>query len=179
MRYDSARLAGSSSAVSLRRREDFDGDFFLLVLLLLGIGVLTVFSASFPRAYYDPAGVTGGKAWYYFVRQLLYALLGLGLLLAAMSVFFRDVQHLWGVVLTAWTYGTPLFWPASLLEGWMVTVEQFNPMYHYVTYFRDIVMWNILPSGQEHLICLGMAVITFAIGLLAFRKAESKFILYI
>lgn len=81
MRYDSARLAGSSSAVSLRRREDFDGDFFLLVLLLLGIGVLAVFSASFPRAYYDPAGVTGGKAWYYFVRQLIYALLGLGLLL--------------------------------------------------------------------------------------------------
>ena len=105
--------------------------------------------------------------------------LGLGLLLAALSVFFRDVQHLWGVVLTAWTYGTPLFWPASLLEGWMVTVEQFNPMYHYVTYFRDIVMWNTLPSGEEHLICLAMALITFVVGLFAFRKAESKFILYI
>ena len=81
MRYDSARLAGSSPAVALRRRAEFDGDFFLLVLLLLGIGVLMVFSASFPRAYYDPSGVTGGRAWYYFVRQLIYALLGLGLLL--------------------------------------------------------------------------------------------------
>ncbi len=81
MRYDSARLAGSSPAVALRRRAEFDGDFFLLVLLLLGMGVLMVFSASFPRAYYDPSGVTGGRAWYYFVRQLIYALLGLGLLL--------------------------------------------------------------------------------------------------
>ena len=81
MRYDSARLAGSSPAVTLRRRAEFDGDFFLLVLLLLGMGVLMVFSASFPRAYYDPSGVTGGRAWYYFVRQLIYALLGLVLLL--------------------------------------------------------------------------------------------------
>lgn len=105
--------------------------------------------------------------------------LGLGMLLSALSVFFRDVEHLWTVVLTAWTYATPLFWPASLLEGWMVTVEQFNPMYHYVTYFRDIVMWNTLPSATEHLICLAMAVITFIVGLLVFRKAESKFILYI
>ncbi|MBQ9000927.1 MAG: ABC transporter permease, partial [Eggerthellaceae bacterium] len=51
--------------------------------------------------------------------------LGLGMLLASLSVFFRDVKHLWGVVLTAWTYATPLFWPVDLLEGWMKTVEAF------------------------------------------------------
>ena len=105
--------------------------------------------------------------------------LGLGLLLAALSVFFRDVKHLWGVVLTAWTYATPLFWPVDLLEGWMVTVEQFNPMYHYVTYFRDIVMWNTTPSLLEHGICLGMALVTLLIGFIVFRRSESKFILYI
>ena len=81
MRYDSARLAGSSPAVTRERRAPFDGDFFLLVLLLLSLGVLMVFSASFPRAYYDPGGITGGDAAYYFVRQLIYALLGTGLML--------------------------------------------------------------------------------------------------
>ncbi len=81
MRYDSARLAGSSPVSTLSRRREMDGDFLLLVLLLLGIGVLMVFSASFPRAYYDPGGVTGGKPAYYFLRQLLYALLGVGLML--------------------------------------------------------------------------------------------------
>ena len=80
MRYDSARLVGSV-AVGKGKREA-DGDFLLLVLALLGIGVVMVFSASFPRAYYDPGHVTGGNAAYYFTRQLIYALLGVGLMLA-------------------------------------------------------------------------------------------------
>ena len=61
MRYDSARLAGLSHE-SKARPARFDGSFFLLVLLLLAAGVVMVLSASFPRAYYDPARVTGGNA---------------------------------------------------------------------------------------------------------------------
>ena len=53
--------------------------------------------------------------------------LGLGLLLSSLAVFFRDVMHLWGVVLTAWTYATPLFYPTSILTDWMWTIMQFNP----------------------------------------------------
>ena len=80
MRYDSARLADFSSAPETRRRRGIDWPFFLLVLLLLGIGVVLVLSASYPRAYYDPGHVTGGRPAYYFVRQLLFAALGLGAL---------------------------------------------------------------------------------------------------
>ena len=83
MRYDSARLAGSSPASVKPGRRGFDGSFFLLVMILLTMGVLLVLSASFPRAYYDPGHVTGGNAVYYFVRQLLYAVLGVGVLLLA------------------------------------------------------------------------------------------------
>ncbi|MBQ6272939.1 MAG: putative lipid II flippase FtsW [Oscillospiraceae bacterium] len=83
MRYDSARLAGSSPASVKPGRRGFDGSFFLLVMILLAMGVLLVLSASFPRAYYDPGHVTGGNAVYYFVRQLLYAVLGVGVLLLA------------------------------------------------------------------------------------------------
>ena len=113
---------------------------------------------------------------------LIYMLLfcsGLGMLLSALAVFFRDVCHLWGVVITAWTYATPLFYPVSLLPDWMQQTEFFNPMYHYVTYFRDIAMYNCTPGLQENLICFGMALITFAIGLLVFKKSEKKFILYV
>lgn len=113
---------------------------------------------------------------------LAYVLLfsaGLSLLLSALAVFFRDVCHLWSVVITAWTYATPLFYPASILPEWMLAVEKFNPMYHYVTYFRDIVLWNQWPGLQENLVCLAFAVITFAIGLLVFRKLQKKFILYV
>ena len=104
---------------------------------------------------------------------------GLSLLISALSVFFRDVMHLWGVLMTAWTYMTPLFYPYEMLEGWMQAIMQFNPMFHYVTFFRSIMMWNANPGLLECGICLGMAVITFIIGFAVFRKSESKFILYI
>lgn len=113
---------------------------------------------------------------------LIYMLLfcsGLGMLLSALAVFFRDVCHFWSVIITAWTYATPLFYPVSLLPSWMQAAEAFNPMYHYVCYFRDIAMYNTMPGLQENLICLGIAIITFAVGFLVFRKTEKKFILYV
>ncbi|MBR0354295.1 MAG: putative lipid II flippase FtsW [Oscillospiraceae bacterium] len=79
----SARLAAFSPAAGEGRRQGFDLPFFLLVMLLLGIGVVAVLSASYPRAYYDPSHVTGGRPAYYFVRQLLFALLGVGAMLLA------------------------------------------------------------------------------------------------
>lgn len=104
---------------------------------------------------------------------------GLCLLLSALVVFFRDVVHFWSVILTAWTYATPIFYPFDLLPDWMQAAEQFNPMYHYLFFFRDVMMWDINPGGMECLICLGFGVITFAVGFLVFRKTQHKFILYI
>lgn len=105
--------------------------------------------------------------------------LGIGMLLASLAVFFKDIIHLWGVVTTAWTYATPIFYPTDMLSGWMQTAMEFNPMYHYVTYFRSIMMWNVTPSLTENLICLAMAAITLVVGFLVFRKTEHKFILFV
>lgn len=105
--------------------------------------------------------------------------LGLGLLLSSLAVFFRDVMHLWGVVLTAWTYATPLFYPTSILTDWMWTIMQFNPMYYYVTYFRDIALNGVMPSLGANVICLGCGVATLVIGFAVFRKQQKKFILYV
>lgn len=105
--------------------------------------------------------------------------LGLSLLLSALAVFFRDVIHLWGVVITAWTYATPIFYPVSLLDPTLQTIMDFNPMFHYVTYFRDIAMYGTTPGLGENLLCLGMAVATLVIGFLVFKKSQKKFILYV
>lgn len=84
MRYESARLTDFSSAEEKRaRRGQADLNFLLLVSLLLVGGVVMVLSSSFARAYYDPGHVTGGNAAYYFVRQLVFACLGFGLMLLA------------------------------------------------------------------------------------------------
>ncbi|MBQ8217696.1 MAG: putative lipid II flippase FtsW [Oscillospiraceae bacterium] len=86
MRYESARLADFSRDGKKRPRRSFDTSFFVMVLLLLGMGLVMVLSSSYARAYYDPGNVTGGNALYYFVRQLLFAFLGVGAMLAASRV---------------------------------------------------------------------------------------------
>ena len=58
-----------------------DIPFLVLVMLLLSIGMTMVLSASFARAYYDPGNITGGNAAYYFVRQTLFAALGVAAML--------------------------------------------------------------------------------------------------
>lgn len=105
--------------------------------------------------------------------------IGLGLILASLAVFFRDTIHLWSVILTAWTYATPIFYPLDLLPPGLITAMEFNPMYQYITYFRDIMMNGITPSLEQNLICIGMAIITFIVGFIVFRKTEHKFILYV
>lgn len=112
---------------------------------------------------------------------LLYMLLfctGLSLILATLAVFFRDLVHLWGVFTLAWTYATPLFYPVDMLPAMMQNVMQYNPMYQYVTYFREIVLWHTSPSLEQNLICLGMALVTFVVGILVFKRLQSRFILF-
>ena len=105
--------------------------------------------------------------------------LGIGLILAALSVFFRDVMHLWGVLTTAWTYATPLFYPVEILPEWAVPVMHANPMYYYVEYFRDIALYGTTPSLSMNLICFGCGAVALLLGVLVFRSQQKKFILYV
>lgn len=105
--------------------------------------------------------------------------LGIGLLLATLAVFFRDVIHLWGVVTTAWMYATPIIYPVEILPEWMMAIMQWNPMYYFVNFFREIALWGTTPPASEFAILAGCAAVFFAIGLLVFRKNEKKFILYV
>ena len=104
---------------------------------------------------------------------------GLSLLLSTLSVFFRDVIHLWSVILTAWTYATPLFYPADILPGWMMTLERFNPMFHFVNYIRELLLYQRLPSVKLNVACAVCGILMLVVGLLVFRKNERRFILYI
>lgn len=105
--------------------------------------------------------------------------IGWGLLLSALAVFFRDIIHLWTVITTAWMYATPIFYPIELLPDFLQKLMPFNPMYQFVTYFREIMLWGMTPSLEQNLMCIGFSIVMLLIGALLFRKTEKKFILYV
>ena len=106
---------------------------------------------------------------------------GASLFLSAATVYFRDVQHLYGIFLTALMYLTPIIYPLSLLEGhgFILRIVQLNPVTHYVEYFRGLIMYNTIPGIKENLVCFGMSLGMLLIGALVFKKAQRKFILHI
>ena len=115
---------------------------------------------------------------------LLFLLGGLlSLLLSALAVFFRDLVHLWSVLLMAWMYATPLFWPVSMIEQvpyHAVRILMYaNPMYNYVTFMRDTVIYATMPSVEVIVSCVVWALISLALGYAVFRSHERRFILFI
>lgn len=110
--------------------------------------------------------------------------MGISLLIGSLAVFFRDMIHLWSVVITAWTYLTPIFWDLSLLTGssapwFVIAVVKLNPMYNYLEMMRCAIVYQTSPDPAVIALCAVWAVALLALGFLVFRRTEHKFILYI
>ena len=104
---------------------------------------------------------------------------GLGILLSAVTVFFRDIAHFYSVFILAWTYFTPIFYPVEILPDAAMKIMQLNPMYHLVSYMRSIVLYGVFPSLKENLLCLCLGLLMLALGLFVFYKKQDKFVLYV
>ena len=113
--------------------------------------------------------------------------LGIGLMLAAATVFFRDIMHLWGVFTTALMYFSAVFYdPAQMTDQvfWGVTVSMtkliaYNPVYWYISGFRTAVHDGELLSWENVWLCGAGALIALILGLLVFRRQQDKFVLHI
>lgn len=149
-----------------------------IVLSMLPLLLVTFFYGLFNGLY---------LTWSVLLLPLALVLLisfavGMGLLLSSLMVFFHDVEFLWSVVSTAWMYATPIIYSLQLLKGkadWLVTLIQFNPMYHYVSFVRTIIINGCSPAISEYVICAAFSIGMLVIGGLVFHKTEDKFVLYI
>jgi len=114
------------------------------------------------------------------VLQVYVFSLGIGFFLAQASVFFNDIQFIWGVFTTAWLYLSAIFYDVSILPGWLQhLVVHYNPMYLYITQFRYVMYQGAMfPFNMFWKGCL-CAVIVLLIGLFFFSRNKNKFILYI
>ena len=115
----------------------------------------------------------------FFLICLTVFSLGLGLLLSASMVFFRDTQFLWGVLSMMWMYATPIFYPETILPEEFRFVLQVNPIYHFLKNARLCILSGISPEPVVYVQCLLIALGALLIGALVFRKAQDRFVLYL
>lgn len=142
---------------------------FLLALLPLSLVMLLTRTAVHRSILLLPIGI-----------GCLFALsLGVGLILAASMVFFRDTQFLWGVVSMLWMYATPIIYPEHILPERLLPLFKCNPLYHIIRFFRIVLMDGISPEPKAYILMLVASLISFVLGLWVFRKTQDRFVLYI
>ena len=112
--------------------------------------------------------------------QIYVFCLGLGLFLAATNVFFRDIQYIYNVVMTAWMYMSAIFYPIDILPNklqWFV--KYLNPLYFYISQARSVIQMHELPDNYAIVAGCFSAFATLLLGGWLFRKVQNRFILYI
>ncbi len=114
-----------------------------------------------------------------FIPAIMLFSMGIAFVLSALYVHFRDIKHIYNVVLLMWMYMTPIFYAINRLSPQVQMIIRFNPMYRYLDYFRTAVLFGQVPSLKAHLICYGMGILSFVVGAAIFRLTKKKVILHI
>ena len=115
----------------------------------------------------------------YPVACLVIFNLGMGLILSALYVFFRDIQYLYSIFTLILMYMSTIFYSIDTFPDIGRNLFLLNPIYVYIRYFRKIVLEGTIPTPQFHLIALGYALIAFGIGGWIYKKKNHSFLYYV
>ena len=110
---------------------------------------------------------------------LLFMTIGIGMVLATMAVFFRDLEYLWEVMLMLIMYSSAIFYnPKKVIKhgyGWII---QYNPVYACINNFRNAIYGSPIDKWSLYY-SVTIALSSVIIGLFVFYKKQDKFILNI
>lgn len=105
--------------------------------------------------------------------------LGLALLLSAGNVFFRDTEHILGVLQLAWFFLTPIFYPVDMQMAffpptwsWLVFL---NPMTGILSVYRAALVGDVLPAAVPVLVSFLVAWGLLVMGVMVFEKVQVLF----
>ena len=145
-----------------------------LISFLLTILILFAFVA------FDSLAFT----WKYFL--LLYPIvlfvlfnIGMGMILSAWYVFFRDVEYLYDIFLRLLMYMSAIFYTLNNYSQQVQQLFLLNPVYVFIKYFRMIIIDSEIPSGTFHLLMFGYTALALLLGSIMYKKNNTKFLYYV
>lgn len=111
------------------------------------------------------------------IVHVLYFLIvyGIGLALAALYVYYRDLSQIWDIALQIGFYVTPIIYPVSLVPQKYMFYYMLNPITRLMVMYRDILLYNTIPSLSDFMIVGIFGLTIFAIGSTVFKRLSDKF----
>ena len=113
------------------------------------------------------------------VLCLFLFVVGVAFFLSSVSVFLRDMFYIYGVMITLWMYMTPIMYDFAMIPEKYQLLFKFNPLYWFIKFARDIILYNSVPALKVWIYCIICAFIPLIIGIFVFRKTQDKFIYYV
>ncbi len=104
---------------------------------------------------------------------------GISLFLSTMTVFFHDTIYIYEVLLMAWMYVTPIFYPESIIPQKYTFVLYLNPFYYFLGVFRDALYMNLSFPSEKLLYSLAFAVTAVVAGWLFYARYKDRVIYYL
>ncbi len=135
---------------------------FLFVLLVLALFGNTVHFTALPLVLL------------LFAMQLLLTA-GLSLVLAALQVLIKDVEHFLAPVFMIWFYATPIVYPVGQVPQQIQQVIAWNPFAYFVTRMRDLLMYGNSDIAWQDLGMLGGTLVVFLAGRWFFNRLSPYF----
>ena len=105
--------------------------------------------------------------------------IGVGLILSALFVFFRDIQYLWSVFTRLLMYMSAIFYTIDQYSQMVQNIFLLNPVYLFIRYFRKIVIEATIPTVWFHMLMFADVAIVLAIGCYMYKKYNTRFLYYV
>ena len=126
-------------------------------------------------------GFGGVLSWALLFIPVAFALLfvftlGISLALSTVTVYFRDVQYMVGILLQAVFFLTPIIYKREGLSGTAANLVALNPLLHFIDLFRLPLHQGILPSATTLLTAVALSGVSIGVGLLIFTRQEKKIV---
>lgn len=112
------------------------------------------------------------------ILVLIILTIGAGLIMATLNVFFRDMEHLYSVFTLILMYGTPIFYPASIVPEKYTFIHDLNPLYQIISCLRDCFLYGQLYPNYAILYPTVFSILLLIVGMLLLYKFQDRFILY-
>lgn len=115
----------------------------------------------------------------YPIICLLVFNLGMGLILSALYMMFRDMKYLYDIFTLLLMYVSAIFYSIDAYSQEVQYLFYLNPIYVYIRYFRKIILEDSIPQLSFHLLAAFYAAVAFIIGAIIYHKKNYKFLYYI
>ena len=103
-----------------------------------------------------------------------------GLILATVAVFLRDMFYIYGVMISLWTYMTPIMYDIAIIDNpYLLFLFKCNPMDWFVYFTRRIILYNTITEINAWVYCMVFGFGTLLVGIFTFKKNQDKFIYYV